>query len=155
MSLSTSALTAPRERRLRPWDVIVLSAWCGLAGGLLEVAVRVLSRYIDPVHRLYLLSRHFVWLAPLSNLLLFLVTGLLLAIGTWLWPRRSAWFVIRFLGFLTVLPALVVTSPRIYPAAWAVLALGISSIASWCVEQRASGLRRLLLVTFPALLGCP
>jgi arylsulfatase A-like enzyme len=154
MSLSTSALTAPRERRLRPWDVIVLSAWCGLAGGLLEVAVRVLSRYIDPVHRLYLLSRHFVWLAPLSNLLLFLVTGLLLAIGTWLWPRRSAWFVIRFLGFLTVLPALVVTSPRIYPAAWAVLALGISSIASWCVEQRASGLRRLLLVTFPALLGC-
>ena len=59
-------------------DVLVLSAWCGLAAGLLEVGTRVLCRAIDPTKRLYLMSRHFVWLTPLVNLLVFLGLGLLL-----------------------------------------------------------------------------
>ena len=44
---------------------------------------------ILPSHRMYLMSRHFIWLAPLSNLLLFTGIGLLLAVGTKLWPRRG------------------------------------------------------------------
>ena len=61
---------APR-RRLDPLNVLILSAWCGLAGGLLEVGARVLCRWIDPTNRLYGLSRHYVWLTPLSTLFLF------------------------------------------------------------------------------------
>ena len=40
-----------------------------------------LCRAIDPTKRLYMMSRHFVWLAPLANLLLFLGLGLFLAVA--------------------------------------------------------------------------
>jgi hypothetical protein len=38
------------SRRLGPLDVLLLSAWCGLAGGWLEVGVRV-PRSVLPNHR--------------------------------------------------------------------------------------------------------
>jgi arylsulfatase A-like enzyme len=142
-----------RRLRLGPWDILVLSAWCGLAGGLLEVATRVLCKYVDPTNRLYMLSRHFVWLAPLSTLLLFAGAGLFLVIGTKLWPRRVAWFCPRFICFWAVLPALMVASPGIYLAAWVVLAVGIASLLAQLLERHVTGLRHWLLWTFPALLA--
>ena len=58
--------------RIGAVELFILSAWCGLASGLLEVGLRVVCRAIDPSQRLYLLSRHFLWLGPLSSLLFFL-----------------------------------------------------------------------------------
>ena len=60
----------------------MLSVWCGLAAGLLEVGTRALCRAIDPTKRLYTVSRHFVWLTPLANLLVFFALGLFLALVT-------------------------------------------------------------------------
>ena len=40
----------------------------------------MLCRSLSPTNRLYLMSRHFVWLTPLANLLLFLIVGVLLAL---------------------------------------------------------------------------
>ena len=59
----------------------MLSIWCGLAAGWLEVGTRVLCRSINPTNRLYLMSRHFVWLTPLTNLLLFSGCGS----ASWRW----------------------------------------------------------------------
>ena len=67
--------------RLGRGEILLLAAWCGAAGGLLEVATRILCRAINPTNRLYLMTRHFVWLAPLSNLLFFSVAGLGLALA--------------------------------------------------------------------------
>ena len=78
ISSPRSARSAEAKRRLGPVDVLVLSVWCGLAAGLLEVGTRVLCRAIDPTNRLYMMSRHFVWLVPLANLLVFFGLGLLL-----------------------------------------------------------------------------
>jgi len=124
-----------------------------LAGGLLEVAARILCRWIDPRNRLYGLSRHYVWLAPLSTLLLFSMVGLFLALGTKVWPRRGGWFSTRFICFWVVLPVLIVAGPRIYPAAWVSVALGNASLAAWVLERPAEGLRRRLILSFPALAG--
>ena len=148
---ATRSPTAPR--RLGPLDVLVLSGWCGLAGGLLEVAARVLCRSIDPDHRMYLMSRHFVWLAPLSNLLLFVGMGLILAVATKLWRRSCGWLSPRFISFWAVLPVLMVAGPRIYPWAWGILALGIAARLGPIFERHATGLRRWLMLSFPALLG--
>jgi hypothetical protein len=49
-------------------DLLFLSAWCGLAAGLMEVGTRVLCRAINPSQRLYLMKHHFIWLSPLANL---------------------------------------------------------------------------------------
>ena len=35
-------------RRLGPLDVLIVAAWCGLAAGELEVAVRVAQRSLQP-----------------------------------------------------------------------------------------------------------
>ena len=44
-------------------------------------------------------------------------------------------------------------SPRIYPWAWAILALGIASRLVPILERRPTEVRRWLMLSFPALLG--
>ena len=140
--------------RLAALEVLAWSVWLGLSAGLLEVGTRVLCRAIDPTNRLYLMSRHFVWLAPLANLLLFFSLGLLLAGITKLWPRLGGWLSPRLLCALAIQPMLMVAVPAIYPAAWFVLALGISSqLVPWLESQPARQRRSLLVRTFPVLLG--
>jgi arylsulfatase A-like enzyme len=134
-------------------EVLLLSIWCGLAAGLLEVGTRVSFRAIDPTGRLFWMSRHFLWLTPLANLLVFLGLGFALAAITWLWTHRGWWLSSRIFCALTLQPALMVASPQIFPEAWIVLALGI---ASWLVpvfEGRPAVARRLLLLSFPILPG--
>ena len=147
-----SAPVMADSRRLGPVDVLVLSAWCGLGGGLLEVATTVSVRNLIATTRGYLMTRHFVWLAPLSNLTFFSAMGLLLAAVVWMWPRRGGWLVPRFITFLAVLPVLMVTSTRLYPIAWTILAAGIASCIVPILEWNAPRLRRQLLLSFPGLL---
>jgi len=149
--LSARALTYPR--RLLPLEVLLLSAWCGLAGGLLEVGTRVLFRAVDPIQRLYLVSRHFVWLGPLSNLLLFLGIGLLLAAATKFWPRAAGWLSPRVILACTILPVLMAASRQIYPEAWFVLALGIAAQSVPRIERHRVGLERKLWLSFPVMVG--
>ena len=148
-----SSLPGSASHRPGLLDVFVLSAWCGLAAGLLEVAVRVSWRLIHPGHSLYLMSRHFVWSAPLANLLLFSVAGLFLGGATRLWPRRGGWLSLRLIGFCAVLPAISLSSARIYPLARVLLALGIAMVLARSIESHLTGLRRRLLWSFPALLA--
>ena len=139
--------------RLGALDILALSAWCGLAGGLLEVGTRILCRAIDPTKRLYLITRHFVWLTPLVNLLVFLCLGLCLAGLTRLWPRLGARLSPWLLGALAILPMLIVAWPQIYPEARLILALGISwRLVSW-LARYSVGSRLGLVWSFPALLG--
>ena len=140
-------------RPLGALDVLVLSAWCGLAAGWLEVGTRVLSKSIVVSDRMYLMSRHFVWLVPLSNLLLFFVAGLILAVATKFWPRPAGWLSPRLIFAAALMPALMVAGPQIYPWAWLVLASGIAMrVAPW-LERPALRWRRWLMLSFPALLG--
>ncbi len=57
-----------------------------------------------------MMSRHFVWLAPLSNLLLFSGAGLILAVATRLRHRPGGWLSLRLVCFLAVLPLFMVAS---------------------------------------------
>src|SRR5207237_1790125 len=91
---------------LRPHHWLVLSAWCGLVCGLLEVALIVLRKHTVDLNQFYWMSRHFVWLIPLTNLLIFLVLGLALAVLTVCWPRRGSWLGARLLCALALLPLL-------------------------------------------------
>jgi arylsulfatase A-like enzyme len=142
-----SARAAPAVR------ILVLAAWCGLAGGWLEVATRVLCRAIDPTHRLYQTSRHFVWLAPLANLALLLSIGLSMVLVTWLWPRFGTWLGTRLVCAFGLLPALWAAGPRIYRDAWFILALGIAAqLVPWLERCRARLVRKMLW-SLPLLAG--
>jgi arylsulfatase A-like enzyme len=147
----SGALSKP-ARRLGGWDVLVLSAWCGLAGGWLEVTTRVLLKHLVVFDRMYLMSRQFVWLVPLSNLLLFSVAGLFLAVGTKLWPRVAGWIGPRLLCAAALVPALMVAVPQVYGWAWFIFASGIAMrVVSW-LERPTLAWRRWLMLSLPALL---
>ncbi len=89
-TLDSQQVSPPAEAvvgRLGPTGVLVLAAWCGLAGGEFEVAGRILMGALVSTRRMYELTRHFVWLGPLINLLLFLcVAGLLVLVDAALAP---------------------------------------------------------------------
>ena len=83
------------NKRLRPISIVFVSAWCGLVAGLLEVGTIVLRKQVfDPDH-FYNMSRHFVWLIPLTNLGVFLALGLLGVVIILVWPRRGRWLFAR------------------------------------------------------------
>lgn len=157
----TDVLTAPPRpdprraipARLRPANILLLSLWCGLAGGLLEVAARVIARTLLSSHHLYQMSRHFVWLVPLTDLMFFGVVGLLLSLVATIRPRAGRWLAPRMILFLAILPVLVVLLPRIHRAAWILFAIGGALQLAPVVERRADRLRRRLLATFPILIA--
>ncbi len=119
-------------------DLLLLSIWCGLTAGLLEVAARMVCRTAFPTGRLYLMSRHFLWLTPLANLAVFLTLGLLLA-GVAA-PLAPAWRMARPQGTwrFVIVPALMVAVPQVLPLAWFILALGI---AWWVVTRLERNIR--------------
>ena len=71
--------------------MLFLAAWCGLVAGWLEVGTRVLLKAMVPAGHLYIMSRHFAWVVPLSNLLFFLGVGLLLALTAKIYPLAAGW----------------------------------------------------------------
>jgi arylsulfatase A-like enzyme len=154
-TLPSSGLKQPRAIRqtISGRDLFLLSAWCGLAAGLLEVGTRVLCRAIDPSERLYLTSHHFIWLSPLSNLAFFMLIGLILAAAIKVAPRATGWFGPRLTCACTILPVLIAAEPRIYTSAWLLVSLGV---ANWLVPifgRHQTALRTWLAWSFPFMLG--
>jgi arylsulfatase A-like enzyme len=138
---------------MRARDLLLLSAWCGLATGLLEAGTRVLCRTIDPSQRLYIMSRHFIWMGPLSNLAFFVGIGLLLAVAIKLAPRAIGWFGPRLICACTILPVLMAAGPRVYTSAWILVALGAAVSLVPGIQRQGSALRNWLLWSFPFMMG--
>jgi hypothetical protein len=130
-----------------PLHLLLLAGWCGLAAGELEVAVRVAQRSFGSTDRLYLMTRHFVWLVPVLNALLFLIVGALCALATWRWPRRGRWLAVRIILVGAVLPTLVLIGRGIYPVALLILAIGVAARLAPMLERAPSGSRRRLFLT--------
>jgi arylsulfatase A-like enzyme len=143
----------PAANRLGLVSLVCLSAWCGLVAGLLEVGTVVLRKQVFDPNRLYGMSRHFVWLIPVTNLCLFLALGCVGSIAGLAWPHRGRWIVARLLCALTFLPVLLVAFPRIYDLAWLVLALGAAARLVPVWERDARSFRRFVQVSFPVVLG--
>jgi arylsulfatase A-like enzyme len=139
--------------RLGVFPLIVLSAWCGLLSGLLEIGVVLLRKRTYDYNHLYWMSRHFVWLIPLITLTIFLAVGMALSVMVLCWRGRGNWLAPRALGALTLLPPIWAVSPRIYGLAGFLLAVGIAMRLVPAIGHRAAGFRRLLRFSFPFFAG--
>jgi arylsulfatase A-like enzyme len=150
--VSEAAGSSAADRTGLAW-LMLLSGWCGIVAGLLEVGAIVLrKRVFDPDH-LYKMSRQFVWLIPVSDLGVFLAFGLLGCGVVAVWPRRGRWLFTRGLCALALLPPMLVAYPRIYSVAWLMLALGVAARLVPALERRGRGLRRFVLISVPAAVG--
>ncbi len=148
---SMSPELVPSRRGLLAF--LVLSGWCGLVSGLLEVGTIVVRKHTFDTNHLYGMSRHFLWLVPMTNLCIFLAVGGTSYLSALIWPRRGAWLASRGLCALTLLPPLLVAFPQIYGLAWLVVAIGTSARLVPVLERRAAGFRRLVRTSFPVVAG--
>ena len=149
MGKSDSPSTEAAAIRPRFPRVLLLSAWCGLVAGLLEVGAIVLRKQTyDPDH-LYKMSRHFVWMIPMVDVGVFLALGFCGYGVVRLWPSRGGRLFARVMAAMTVLPALLVAVPQIFTLAWLLVALGLAVRLVPLVERRSRGFRRLVMVSFP------
>jgi arylsulfatase A-like enzyme len=153
--IGTAVASAPGAgiRTLRPHHVLVLSLWCGLVAGPLEVGAIVLHKHTVDIIRFYWMSRHFVWLIPSTSLLIFFVLGQVLALVTLAWPGRGSGLSARLLCTLTLLPLFWTAFPRVYGLAGFILVLGITTWLVPVLRRHAAGFRRSVGLSFPVLAG--
>lgn len=140
-------------RSCRPIEVLILAAWCGLAAGELEVGVRVVRRAFSATDRLYMMTRHFVWLVPVLDALIFLGFGLLCALATRRWPRRGAWLSLRLILFWAILPIVLLLGHGLYAEARLILAMGLAACLAPVLQRALLGRRRRLLWSAAAMLA--
>src|SRR5262245_34029716 len=92
-----------RPARLGPVALLGLAAWSGMVAGLLEVGTIVVRKRFFDANHLLGMSRHFIWLVPLTDLLIVLLVGLLGCLAVSLRPGAGHWAAARMLCILTVL----------------------------------------------------
>ena len=100
-----------------------------------------------------MMSRHFLWLTPLANVVLFVCAGLFMGLVVRLWPRKGKWLAPRLLLALAMLPPLMVAVPGVFPEAWFLLTLGIAVRWVSSLEANPAAPARVLLWSFPGLAG--
>ena len=111
----------------------------------------VLRKQTVDLNHFYWMSRHFLWLIPLTNLLIFVGLGLAFSFLVLCWPRLGSHFAARSLCGLTLLAIIWAAFPRIYGPAGFILAVGIAARLVPLLEQSAAGFRRFVRFSFPVL----
>jgi arylsulfatase A-like enzyme len=130
-------------------SILLLSVWCGLVAGLFEVGTIVVRKTFFDANHLYGISRHFVWLIPVTNLGVVLTLGVLGWVASLASPRRGGWLVKRGLCAIVPLPAVLIAFPRIYTLAWLAVTLGIAARLIPVLEANPRRFRRAVKISFP------
>ena len=150
----TSEERTVRVVRAAPPRLLITMVWFGLVSGWLELGAVVARRAVDPRVSIEMLrtNRHFAWMTPAGDLLIFALLGLLVtALGYWL-PGLVRWVRWRLAVALTLL-TLLLTIEGLYTIAAVILALGVGSWVGPALDRRARGLVRIACTTLPILAG--
>lgn len=131
----------------------VLAIWFGLVTGLLELASIHAKNHFSGWSSLSALqiSRHFPWMIPVANLIIFLTCGLLFGVLAKVCPRLTARPSILLLCFLASL-ALFMTIPGLYTTACLALAAGLSVWTSLWIRRHSSRFCVVVVTSLPLLL---
>jgi arylsulfatase A-like enzyme len=148
---STQMVRGPKG--LRPHHWLVLSVWCGLVAGPIEVGTIVIRKSLVDLNQFYWISRHFIWLIPLTNLGIFLAVGVVLALLVLCWPRLGIGPPARLLCALALLPPFWAAFPRVYGPAGVILAVGAAARVVPALSRHAVEFHRVVRLSFPFLLA--
>lgn len=144
--------TTPDTQPLSLPGLLWHTLWFGMAAGLLEALILFTRRFA--LHQTVWVSDDFVWIAPLSYALFFLVPGGVLLL---LRLARPAWATARIVaGLLAVLTAmiasLVLLGGTLHWAAHLLLATGVAVQVSRVAGRPGAPVARLVRRTAPGLL---
>lgn len=138
---------------LEPRQILLLAAWFGVVTGLLELLQLAVRNQLSGSVWLGVLrmNRHFGWMIPVSNVVIFLAAGLVGGVIARHAPRAGRWMAIRVLGFLCSL-ALLSTVRGLHPIATFSLSAAIGHVLARIAEARPSLARRAIARSLPTLL---
>ena len=122
--------------------VLLIAAWAGLLTGLGEGCLRTAAKYV--LHRTVWLDPHVVWMAPVADLLVFSVAGLLLYAAGARWPGVRRLSVVAGAAAGLGVLALLLNYPRLHPGAAVLLAAGLAVLPARLVDRHAHAFRRLV-----------
>ncbi|MDR3620714.1 MAG: sulfatase [Paludisphaera borealis] len=134
--------------RLR--DVLATAAWFGLAAGFLELLLLVVRVQLQE-KGFFLRSRHFVWMVPASDLLLFLGLGVACSFALSKFAGRSADRVVLAIFLFAAVLCQLMLVRGLHSATCVLLAGGFAVRGAPWLERRADGLRRVVRRSLPIL----
>ena len=155
--------TSPREeeeKKAKPTQqmtisvlrILYIAGWFGLFTGLLEAFYLVGWRQLIGRNRINL-SQHVLWMAPVTELVIFVLLGSILALLVWQFPRlftlRIFYFILAFVSFLALL--LIVPQLNIY--AKYLLAIGLSVQTSRMIGKNPYGFYRFVRISSVVLIA--
>ena len=131
-------------------NLLLVAAWFGLVTGFIEVFVLLLGKIF--FHKLLLFGPQVVWMAPLADLIFFVVSGFVLLTLQWLLkigPLPLIIFFFAFLGFL----GLALKFDWLQHYAALLLSAGLAVQTARLARAHPAGFRSLVRRTTPALLA--
>ena len=131
--------------------ILGLAGWCGMVAGLAEVGAVVARKKFFGTNHLLGMSRHFIWLVPLTDVLILLLAGLAGCLVVVLSPAGGRRAILRILGALTLLPLLLAAFPQVHALAWLLVALGVSIRLLPILARHGSAFGRVALFSSPML----
>jgi arylsulfatase A-like enzyme len=131
---------------------MILAAWFGLVTGLVELGLLQARNHFSGWSSLSALqiSRHYTWMIPSANFVVFAAVGVCLSLLARVWPRDSARISHLLLTFLAFL-ALLLTIPGLYKFACLALAAGLSNVTIRLIPEHSSRFRRFVAASLPVL----
>jgi arylsulfatase A-like enzyme len=140
-----------RLMAITPPDALWIGAWFGVLAGLLELLVLAVRNQISGSVWLGMLrmNRHFGWMIPAADALIFLAAGLVVALVVRLVPGPGRWLAFRLPGFLAAL-ALLLTVNGLHAIAYLSLAAALGHVLGRLAGRHErpflTGIRRTLPV---------
>jgi arylsulfatase A-like enzyme len=147
--VNRSGTTPDTRERLGRGTVVQLAVWFATMTGLGQAGIWLIAR--DVIHRAVDFDPQVIWMATVSNLVVFCTLALLLAVAS---RRRGVHPVLAISLFAaTAAITLFLMVPRLHVWALVLLAIGLGVQAARVVSTRLAGLKRMVRITVPALLG--
>ncbi len=144
-----------RGKSQASWTIVspcVLAVWFGAVTGLLELGLLYARSHVLGWSSLSSLqmSRHFGWMIPLTNLVLFVGWGITVGFVTRVWPSFGIRHGVLLLSFPTFL-ALLLLIPGLYAIAYVALAAACATVTARGIAVSAQAFWRLVWNSLPVL----
>jgi arylsulfatase A-like enzyme len=139
----TGAPTRPRSPlRLGPSQILVLAFWFGILTGLSEIAASGLRVFCggQPIEE----WPEILWMAPAADILLLVVPSVLIAFGAWLRPGIGSLRLVLLAYLSVTFACLLFQIPDLSGYAKILLAVGMSTQASYFLARYPQRLSRLI-----------
>ncbi len=151
--LKSAAETASPEFTSRvALEWLVATLWLGLVAGWLELGLVLVQRSINPHIPLDLLrtNRHYLWMIPVADTLLFAVLGLILALLGRPLPKLTPWLAPR-LPLTLLFWTLLLNIDGLNAASSLVFSAGLGAMIGPRFGRRIERVRPIMVVSLSAL----